>query len=174
MNLLGWNPLVAFEIFVTRPGSQFALSACGGIPWSDFSNHPSWIANGDDIGGYVLGDNRASANHAVVTDRYTRADDYSSAEPDVISQNDGFRRFELVSTKLRVDRVSRGQELYVGADLTVVADGDRHDVQGGEVEVDEDAVPDKNVVTVIDEQGWSHNRPLADAAKEFLQDQPGG
>src|SRR5690606_16337905 len=131
------------------------------------------VAHGDDACGDVLGDHRAGADDGVVADGHPRADDDSAAEPDVVADGDGQRGLQLVAAGPRFHGVRGGEELDVGSDLAVLADGDPGDVQCGQVVVDEGAGADGEVAAVVDVQGRAYVDAVTGGGEELGEDRPG-
>ena len=66
--------------------------------------------------------------------------------------------------------MSCGEELDVGADLGVVADGDFGDVEGDESPVDEGARADVSLVAVVAAEGGADGCGLAEGTEELAKD----
>src|SRR5512132_4138067 len=105
--------------------------------------------DGEDAGRELARDDRARSDDRVRTDRDSRADDDPAAEPDVVADLDWLCRFPLRSALPGLERVCRGKQLDVGADLDVVPDVDRRDVQRDEPEVHERPGTNVRVVAVV-------------------------
>ena len=137
---------------VGRPVRQ-RTTTYGEVPtrltWSEAAHDAGRGADRDHVGGQVAGDDRAGADHGVVADADAGADDDAAAEPDVVADGDGLGGLPLVAAGAGIERVGGGEQLHVGADLHVVADGDGGDVEDDEPEVGEGAGSDAGLVAVV-------------------------
>src|SRR5690606_27604895 len=136
------------------------------------ADRPGRTPDRDDTGRHVPGHHRAGADHGVVADGHARQHDDPAAQPHVVPDGDGPGGLQLVAARLRLQRVCGGEQLHVGPDLAVLADGDRRDVQRGQVVVDEGAGADGDVAAVVDVQRRPDLGLLAERAEEFFQQGP--
>jgi hypothetical protein len=65
--------------------------------------------------------------------------------------------------------VRRGEELDVGTDLHVVADGDGGHVEQDDAEVDEGPRPDTGLVAVVTAQGWADLAAFTECAEQLAE-----
>ena len=98
-----------------------------------------------------------------------RRNKLEAAEPHVVADGDRLGGLELGAARLRVDRVDRGEQLDVRADLGVVSDADVRDVERHEPEVDERPRPEVHVHPEVDVQRRTDPRPVAERAQQLAQ-----
>src|SRR5699024_12028433 len=87
----------------------------------------------------ITGDQRASADHALLSDAYPRQHRHICAKPGVVPNSNGFRLLPALAAHLVVsDRVAHGNQGAVWADHDVIAKRDGSLGQNGGVEIDKD------------------------------------
>src|SRR4029453_2911438 len=86
-----------------------------------------------------------------------------------VGDGDGLGRLPLGPAGLRFQRVGRGQELNIGADLYVVADPDGGHVEQDHPDVDEGPRPDMDLVAVVAVQRRADLGALPHRAQQLAQ-----
>lgn len=82
-------------------------------------------------------------------DGHARINDDGAAEPDVVASHDGLCGLPLVSTGFGVKRMGSGQQLHIPADLHIVSDGHRGNIEEDRAPVDEGAGSDRRLVAAV-------------------------
>ncbi len=135
-------------------------------------HHPRRVPHRESSSRQVAGDDRPGADHRVRADRHPGADDHPAAEPHVVADRDRLAALPLRAPWLRFQRVGRGEQLDVGADLHVVPDGDRCDVEGHEPVVREAPGADAQTGPVVDVQRGPELGVLAHGSEEPFEEHP--
>src|SRR6185312_3309586 len=110
------------------------------------------VAGGEHARRDVAGDDAAGADHRFGADRYAGADNRAAADPYIRTDRDRLGVF-LRPPQLGVQRMGRRVELHRGAEHREVADRHGADVEDHAVEVEEDAVAEVDVGSIIAEEG---------------------
>lgn len=90
----------------------------------DFSQYAAGVADGDDSGGDVARDDRACSYRAVAADADSGENGDIPAEPDIVSDGDGFRPFYVLIAPRGVKRMYGGIETAIRTDVDMVSESD--------------------------------------------------
>ena len=107
------------------------------------------VAGNYYIIGDVVGDDRTGSDDDAVADSHARTDNHSATEPAVIADTDRESRLYRLTPFDIIVRMVGGQELAVGTDECVCADGDTSAVEKDAVEIDKRTLADGNPVAVV-------------------------
>src|SRR3546814_7591111 len=98
---------------------------------------------------HVPRDHAARSDDGIIADTHPRQDEGAAADPDVAPDIDRAAELEASLPLSEAARMIGGQDLHARADLGLVTDGDRDDVQDHAVAVEEDVGAEAAVEAVV-------------------------
>jgi hypothetical protein len=117
----------------------------------------------------IAGNDRTRPDDRIVADGNSWKDHGASADPDVRADANRAPIFKICQSNCRVTRMVGSIDLDGRPNLGAVTDGDRSNVQKHTVEVEEDALAEMDVVSIVDEEGGTYDAAVADRTEELLQ-----
>ena len=117
--------------------------------FSNLSNYPTRISDGDNIVGDIPCYNRSGTDCDIVANIYSGKNGHAPANPDIVTDGDWL---SPLSPTVSLDRIgTMTSRIYadVRADEAIIPDGDRCFIQYGEIEVGEEAPAHVNLLSVI-------------------------
>ena len=92
---------------------------------SQFSDNLARVADGHNIRRDILGYDGTCSDSGIVSDSHSRKDGHAAANPDIVANRHGLGPFPPAVTLNRIRAVASRVDADIGADKTVVPDGDR-------------------------------------------------
>lgn len=114
----------------------------------------SGIASNDHIVRDVMRDNRTGSNNYAVSYSNTRTNDYSAAEPAVISYPYRQTCFYGLTALQIIMRMVGCQQLAVGPDERVGAYGNTSSIQEYSIEINHRSLADSDPIAVVAMEWW--------------------
>ena len=116
---------------------------------SDFLDDATRVARSDDVGGDVVGHDRAGAYGHVVANGHAGQDGHVAPNPHIVADGDGLAPLAARVALHRVSAVARRVDAHIGTHKAIVADGHPGLVEHREVEVGKEALAHADVAAVI-------------------------
>lgn len=131
------------------PSHQCASNCAGLIPLLYFSEDSAGVADGDDSGGDVAGDDGACSYRAITP--YVDSGKYGDipAEPDIVSDRDGSGPFYVPIAPFGVDGVYGGVKTAIRTYIDVVTEFDFCLVQDDEIVIRKEEIAHFDIAPVI-------------------------
>lgn len=121
------------------------------------ADHPARVADGQAVGRNVLGDDTARANDAVRADRHAGQDDGAGTNPNIVADMNGMRVLQPLQPLPNIHRVFFHDDADAGGDKHVVADGYFSAVHELAVDIEEEVIAHRGVISVGAKEGLLHN-----------------
>lgn len=121
------------------------------------ADHPARVADGQAVGRNVLGDDTARANDAVRADRHAGQDDGAGTNPNIVADMNGMRVLQPLQPLPNIHRVFFHDDADAGGDKHVVADGYFSAVHELVVDIEEEVIAHRGVISVGAKEGLLHN-----------------
>src|SRR3546814_10055467 len=119
---------------------------------------------------HVPRDHTARSDDGIVADTHPRQDEGAAADPDVAPDIDRAAELEPGRPLREAARMIGGQDLHARADLSLVTDGDRDDVQDHAVEVEEDMRAEADVEAVVAVERRADDAYVADGGEALEEE----
>lgn len=137
---------------------------------SDLPDDAGRVPDGEDAGREVAIHHRTGSDDGVFADCDSGQNDGAPAQPNVGRNGYGLARLPFGSTGFWVEGMGGSEELNVGPDLDVVADGDGGNIESHQAEVHERPVADPDLPPVIAVEGRPNLALSADGTEKLIQD----
>ena len=125
----------------------FVLIVIFFVMFADFTQHPAWVSDGDNVCGNIFCNDASGANYRIVSDCNAWQDNYTGADPAVSSDMDGHIILIYLFPKLRKDGMTGSGYRYIWPDHCIITNVNMCIIHAGQMIVGIDHVSEMTVVS---------------------------
>lgn len=127
------------------------------------------IADGDTIGGNVMGNNRACADSAVIADSNARENGNRASYPTVVSDSNRLRPFLACIALGGIGAMAGSVDRYIRSDESIIADSNECFIENRKMKIGKESLTYTDMFTIVAVKWLIDKDILITTAEQVLQ-----